>query len=161
MRVLWLQDWQPPAVRRHLDLEPMAGPQAWVDRLAAVLCRRPGVELSIAVPGERSFAPFEDGGVRYLCVPVAGPRTRTGRIVTGWTHRLTSESALGAAAELVREAEPAIVHVHGTEGASGLLAGGSPPAPFVISLQGILRGVRAAVLRRPHSPRARAAGGEP
>ncbi len=34
--------------------------------------------------------------------PSRVPRTRTGRIAAGWTHRLTSESALGAAAALVR-----------------------------------------------------------
>ena len=139
MRVLWFTDWQPQPVRRRLGLPDFPGPQAWVDALAQLLKAQAGVDLAIATPGERPFAPFEEDGLLYLDVPGARPaRSRVARIARGWRHRLPPHESLAAAAALVREREPDIVHVHGTEGAFGLLATHLAPVPFVISLQGIL-----------------------
>jgi glycosyltransferase involved in cell wall biosynthesis len=140
MRILWFTDWQPPAVRRRLGLPDFPGPQAWVDALAACLRSQPGIELAIATPGQRPFAPFEEDGVLYLDVRGRRPaRTRVGRILDCWRHRLTSPETLSAAASLVRELQPDVVHVHGTEGGFGLLAPHLAPTPFVVSLQGILQ----------------------
>ena len=139
MRVLWFTDWQPPAVRRHLGLAPHPGPQAWVDRLAEMLAGQPVIELAIATPGAARFAPFEDDGIRYVDVPVHTPASRLARIAANWRHRLTPAAALAAAAGVVRDLRPDVVHVHGTEGAWGLLAPTMAPTPCVISLQGILQ----------------------
>ena len=73
VRILWFTEWQPPAVRRHLGLPAEPGPQAWVDSLATKLSGRPDVELTIATPGA-AFAPFTDGGVRFVGLPSASRR---------------------------------------------------------------------------------------
>ena len=137
VRVLWFTEWQPPALRRHLGLDQMPGPQAWVDSLARHLRDLPAVELTVAAPG---VAPgiFEEDGVRYAVVPLSTPRSRVERIAQNWRHRLTPAETLGAAASLVDHVRPDVVHVHGTEGGFGLLAGMRPAVPLVISLQGLL-----------------------
>lgn len=137
LRVLWFTDWQPHAVRRRLGLEPFPGPQAWVDSLAAALSAQPGMELAVAVPAATAFAPFDEDGVRYVHLYQPWPASRAGRVVRGWRHRLTPQVTLSAAARLVHDHRPDVVHVHGTENGFGLLASSSP-VPFVISLQGIL-----------------------
>jgi glycosyltransferase involved in cell wall biosynthesis len=144
MRVLWFTEWQPPAVLRHLGLDEMPGPQAWVDSLAAHLRERPGVELTIAAPGAAAPELFEADGVRYAVVPLPARRARIARIAQNWGHRLTPPGTLRAAASLVDRLRPDVVHVHGTEGGFGLLAGMRPDAPLVISLQGILQAYRGA-----------------
>lgn len=144
MRVLWFTEWQPPAVRRHLGLDDLPGPQAWVDNLAAQLRDRPGVELTIAAPGVAPPGIFEEGGVRYAVLPLPGQTSRLVRITENWRHRLTPPGTLRAAASLVDRLRPDVVHVHGTEGGLGLLAGMLPDSPLVISLQGILQAYRRA-----------------
>jgi len=139
MRVLWFTDSQPQAMRRRLGLPDRPGPQAWVDALAARLSMEPGLELAIATWGERPLQPFADGGIVYYVLPMPSASSRVGRIVADWQHDLPSVARLDAAVALVREIVPSIVHVHGTEGAFGLLAPMVTPTPCVISLQGILQ----------------------
>jgi glycosyltransferase involved in cell wall biosynthesis len=144
VRVLWFAEWQPPVVRRRLGQERLPGPQAWVDSLAAHLREQPGVDLTIAAPGDALPELFEEDGIRYAVVPLPGPSSRSGRIVRNWRHRLTPPVTLEAAGALVDHLRPDVVHVHGTEGGFGLLAGMRPAAPLVISLQGILSAYRQA-----------------
>ena len=139
MRALWFTEVMPQPVRRAVGLEDRPGPQGWVDSLAGVIGQMPGLELSIASATRRPFRPFAKDGVEYLGVPVPQPLTRSSRFVAGWRHRLAPDSVLDAAVGLVRERHPDIVHVHGTEGAFGLLAGRRAEPPCVVSLQGILR----------------------
>jgi glycosyltransferase involved in cell wall biosynthesis len=139
IRVLWLTDWQPAAVRRRLALPNFPGPQAWVDALAELLSRRHDVELAVAAPGPQAFEPFEEDGVLYLHLPRAVDPSRVARIIVGWQHRPTSAETLAAAQALVRARRPDLVHIHGTESAFGLLAQSMAPTPCVISLQGILQ----------------------
>jgi glycosyltransferase involved in cell wall biosynthesis len=134
-------------MRRHLGLDEMPGPQAWVDSLAARLRERPEVELTIAAPGAPPARIFVEAGVRYAVVPLDAPTSRGGRIAHNWRHRLTPHETLSAAAHLVDHVRPDIVHVHGTEGGFGLLAAARPSAPLVISLQGILAAYRRAYFR--------------
>jgi glycosyltransferase involved in cell wall biosynthesis len=139
MRILWLTDWQPQAVRRRLGRPEFPGPQAWVDALAVLLSRRQEVELAVATPSSQTFEPFEEEGVLYLHVPHAIRSSRAARIAVNWQHRLAPAETLAAAAALVRARRPDIVHVHGTESAFGLLAPSMCSTPCVISLQGILQ----------------------
>ena len=115
-----------------------------MDSLAAQLRDRPGVELTIAAPGAAPPGIFEEGGVRYAVLPLPVQGSRLVRIAENWRHRLTPRETLRAAASLVGRLRPDVVHVHGTEGGLGLLAGMLPDAPLVISLQGILQAYRRA-----------------
>jgi len=139
LRVVWCVDTQPRAVRRALGLGERPGPQAWVASLAERLGRRADVELSVVTWGARRLAPFVDDGVVYRVVPVPEAPTRAARTLDAWRHRLVPEASLAEAAAVVRGLAADMVHVHGTEGAFGLLAGLVAPAPCVVSLQGILQ----------------------
>jgi glycosyltransferase involved in cell wall biosynthesis len=134
-------------MRRHLGLDEMPGPQAWVDSLAAPPRPRPEVELTIAAPGATPARVFDEAGIRYAVVPLGAPSSRGGRIAHNWRHRLTPRETLNAAAHLIDRMHPDIVHVHGTEGGFGLLATTRPSVPLVISLQGILSAYRRAYFR--------------
>jgi glycosyltransferase involved in cell wall biosynthesis len=139
VRALWFTEVMPRPVRRAVGLEDWPGPQAWVDSLAGALSEAPDLELAIATTARRPFRPFQKDGIEYFGIPVPEPHSRRSRIVAGWRHRLAPDSVLDAAVELVREQRPDIVHVHGTEGAFGPLAGRLAEPPCVVSLQGILQ----------------------
>ena len=139
MRALWFTDVMPQPVRRAVGLGDRPGPQGWVDSLARALSETPGLELAMATTTRQPFPPFEKDGVEYLGVPLSQPSSPGSRVVAGWRHRLAPDSVLDAAVDLVCEQRPDIVHVHGTEGAFGMLAGRLTEPPCVVSLQGILQ----------------------
>ncbi len=138
MRVLWFTEVQPSAVREHLGLPRRPGPQAWVDGLAGALRDRTELDLAIASPGVEPYASFSRERIHYVNVPLEMTTSRLRRIARAWRHQLTPTAVLASARALVMEMRPDIVHVHGTEGGFGLLAGAVPQVPCVISLQGIL-----------------------
>jgi len=138
MKVLWFADHWPSAVKRRLGLLKNPGPQGWVDALADRLRLEPGFSLAVATTCERSLQPFEEEGVTYYVLHQPTPSSRAGRIADNWRHR-SSTRTLGEAAALVGRLAPDLVHIHGTEGASGLLAPVVAPTPCVISMQGILQ----------------------
>jgi len=139
MKVLWFADYPPLAVRRRLGLAHNPGPQAWVDALADRLRHEPLVELSIATHGATRLPSFEDERITYHVLEQPPQPSRLRGIVVNWRHRLPPAAALREAVALVQKLAPDLVHVHGTEGASGLLAPRVSPTPCVISIQGILR----------------------
>jgi glycosyltransferase involved in cell wall biosynthesis len=138
MKVLWFADHWPAAVQRRLGLLKNPGPQGWVDALADRLRLEPGFSLVVATTCERSLPPFEEEGVTYYVLHRPTPSSRVARIADDWRHSLQT-GTLGEAAALVRRLAPDLVHVHGTEGASGLLAPVVAPTPCVISMQGIIQ----------------------
>ena len=139
MRVLWFTDHQPSAVRRRLGLSENPGPQAWVDALAERLSHEPGLELFIATSGVTAVPAFEDGGTTYHVLGRPTQASRLLRIASNWRHGLAPAPPLHEALALVQDIAPDLVHVHGTEGPSGLIAPFVAPIPCVISMQGILQ----------------------
>lgn len=137
MRILWFTDYQSPAVRRRLGAPDNPGPQAWVEALAERLAPAPGVELAVATAAERSLPPFEEAGVAYHVLGRRVYASRVSRAAAGWRHRPPAPP-LHEALALIRDLSPDLIHVHGTEGAWGLLAPLVAPIPCIISLQGIL-----------------------
>jgi len=139
VRVLWFMDGQPQAVRRHVGLGDNPGPFSWLELLAAELGSRSAASLTVAAAGPRSFAPFEENGIRYLSILRPGATSRRGRLAMGWTHRTDDAPVLATALRTVREEAPDVVHVHGTEGPFGLLTRLTGRTPVAVSLQGLLQ----------------------
>lgn len=136
MRVLWFLDSEPPAVRTRLGAAPLHE-ISWHGGLADVLSRDGSVELTIACHASRAFAPFEAEGVRYHEIGADHARTGPQRVVERWRGLRSASVDLEKCRALVRAVRPAVVHVHGTESALGLLAESSE-APVVVSIQGLL-----------------------
>lgn len=136
MRVLWFLDSEPPMVRRRLGKAGL-NEASWHGGLAEALSRSGDVELVVACHASAPFAPFEADGVHYHEIGADHARTGAERVVERWRGLRSPTVDLEKCRALVREVRPAVVHVHGTESALGLLAERSE-APVVVSIQGLL-----------------------
>ncbi len=137
MRVLWFTLVMPPAVSTRLRLDESVGPASWVESMRHALSGRDDLELAIASPCPTWFRPFSTDGVVYYPLPAPEARTRVGGLASRWLSSFVLKDTGQACNHVMRDFEPDVVHVHGTENPFGLLAQAGP-APVVISLQGLL-----------------------
>lgn len=136
MRVLWFTNIPLPAVYRRLSL-PIPGGGGWMEGLRRQLGGQGTLELGVAAVSQQPFAPFDEDGVRYLCLEGAVQRGGVDGVVDRWRHASDDSAAVAAAMSVVDSFTPDLVHVHGTEGPAGLL-GEVANVPLLVSLQGLL-----------------------
>jgi glycosyltransferase involved in cell wall biosynthesis len=113
------------------------GPMSWAESLRGALTDLPGLKLGIVSTAPVPCRPFEEDGITYHAVP--GPRS-VGRWESArkrWSHPSVLKQDFAPAIAALRSFGPDVVHVHGTEGPFGMLAGISS-VPCVVSLQGLL-----------------------
>ena len=137
MRVLWFTNIELPAVARRLSGQArLAG--GWMEGLRLALQGQESLELGVAATGRTPFEPFDEDGCPLL--QPTGPRrpsTASGRSRGQWKHGVSDGPALGQRPVVVDGFQPDLIHVHGSEGPMGLLAG-MVEQPVLLSLQGIL-----------------------
>jgi glycosyltransferase involved in cell wall biosynthesis len=136
MRVLWFLDSEPPMVRQRLGKTGL-NEASWHGGLAEALSRSGAVELVVGCHASEPFAPFNAEGVHYHEIGADHARTGAERVVERWRGLRSPSVDLEKCRALVHETRPAVVHVHGTESALGLLAQHSE-APVITSIQGLL-----------------------
>jgi glycosyltransferase involved in cell wall biosynthesis len=137
VRVLWFTTVIPQAVARHLGMDGGEGQGSWIESLEHEITERGQLELAVATPCREKYAPFTSNGVTYHGLPVVEARTRIARAVSEWRGSFVLPDMNAACAEVVRDFEPDLIHVHGTENPFGLLTPHTR-VPVVISLQGLL-----------------------
>lgn len=129
MRVLWFVNGAVPAVlERHGQTNRGSG--YWITTLLEYVTQTPGIQVEVATADPRfPDEQFEADGVRYL---VIGQRS--------WQPFFTAQKGnLEKCVEIVRERNPDLVHIHGSERFFGLMAARKLiDVPSVISLQGFL-----------------------
>jgi len=137
LRVLWCVDVPPQPLAMKTGQAVSCGPMSWAESLRGALVQLPGLKLGIVSTAPVPCRPFEEEGIAYYAVP--GPRTegRWKSVLQRWSHPSVLEHDMAPALAALRSFAPDVVHVHGTEGPFGLLAGMSS-VPCVISLQGLL-----------------------
>jgi len=101
------------------------------------LAGRDDLDLAVASPCPESFVPFVADGVSYHGMPLEKAKTRVGGVVSRWRECFVLPDMSQACIDVVRDVEPDIIHVHGTENPFGLI-GPHIRTPVVISLQGLL-----------------------
>jgi glycosyltransferase involved in cell wall biosynthesis len=129
MRVLWFTNGPMPAFYRRRGYET-GGSGYWMSSLLENLALVNGVHVDVAaaVPGQADDQ-FVDNGVGHYVI--GQPK---------WESIFSCRQRdLTRCVEIVRETQPDIIHIHGTERLYGLMtARNLITAPCVISLQGLL-----------------------
>src|SRR5882724_2493605 len=129
MRILWFTNDPLPVAHKRRGPVPL-GTGGWMPSLLEHLVRVPGIQVEVAtahqgVPDDQ----FQDDGVEYF---VMGQR----KYQPFFTH---TRRDLERCVDLVRQRNPDLIHIHGTERYFGLLpARKMISTPCVISLQGLL-----------------------
>ena len=128
MRVMWFTSKPMPALARRLGIDPR-GSGHWISSLLEAVKVLPELELAVVTTHSgRSDLHFREDNVDYFLVRVAR-RLR----------HFQWKEPLRRCAELARQWQPDLIHVHGSETMFGLLATeGMAPCPVVVSLQGLL-----------------------
>ena len=129
MRILWFTNDLEPGIARALGMHASVS-GGWMWALAERLCTRKDtvVALATAVPGVMKNRLQQESIAQYL-IP-----QRNGQHAFAHT-----EADLKQAVDIVRDFQPDVIHVHGTERFYGLLRQTlDPKIPIVISIQGLL-----------------------
>ncbi len=130
MKVLWLTSSPMPdhAVILGQTPSPRGG---WIPALAQALVADGRVELAVAT----NLQGVQEGsvtvnGIRYYTIPQPGGKINARRLPT---------SLINGYQRVVKDFQPQVLHIHGTEHFQGLLTGrGYLTTPTVISIQGII-----------------------
>ncbi len=144
MRVLWFVHVGVAAMRKRLG-SAASESGSWVDPLLRALASRDELELGVcwAGPGIGKEAVFDEGGVRYFCLPCRPAEVR----LAGWHRqwpfggrmwRKAVDRVLRRCENAVASFKPDLIHIHGTERPYGLLAE-TTNVPVAISIQGVLQ----------------------
>lgn len=103
--------------------------------------RIPEISLNVAYFSEKKEPPFEFEGVRYY--PISGNILNANKGVNRIIERFLpnerkDQNVLPLMLDVVKQSQPNIIHVHGTEGTFGLISEYVKDIPIVFSIQGMI-----------------------
>lgn len=136
MKVLWFSLSPCGSLRRNKVQRVIQG---WMISLEDELKKRPDIELSVAFFAEQKEEPFVFDGVRYY--PMYHPKASTGigRVLDRFKSvEATDRKLLPMMLDVVRNANPDLIHIHGTEERFGLIQDEVKEVPIVFSIQGLI-----------------------
>lgn len=138
MKVLWFSGVQLPAVTGQ-DLN-RAG---WQEGLRRELNRYfPEIKLGIASFGAENLQTITIENTTYFNIHrEPQPEIKWRRLLNNWRHHQVKQEELDRCLDIVREFNPDLIFIFGTENPFGLLVD-QFPVPAIISLQAILNGVK-------------------
>jgi len=133
MKVLWFTN-TPSLAAAHLNQAIIGG--GWISALEKMVACREGVELAVAFRyGEGKLEKFMDGHTAYYSIPYAKGKIRN--LIHRHFNVIKDDELVNHCLDVVKDFEPDIINIFGTEDAWGLIAN-RINIPVVIHLQGIL-----------------------
>jgi len=144
-KVLWFINKIPLVVARTAGMSSVLG--GWLDSYIEIVGDEAGIDLTVAFPDSTRCSPeARIGGVTFVGLPTGQPGSGLGRVIRRWQHNVAPADVLAAAAKLVRDVSPDLIHLHGSELCFGL-AVRDCGVPTVLSIQGSLTAIRSLYLR--------------
>jgi glycosyltransferase involved in cell wall biosynthesis len=134
LRVLWFAN-TPGLSANILTKDVMM--TGWISSLQTVVEDIPDCDLGYVFYCEGPMAPFEYGKTRYFPVQKLGNSKRK-RLMHRLAGRTEYDENVPNFLKIIKEFQPDIIHVHGTEAPFGLLLRHVIAIPVVVSIQGIL-----------------------
>jgi len=134
-RVLWFINKVPLAVGRTAGIPSVRG--GWLDSYIEIMAAVADIDLTVAFPDSTEHASsIRIGGVTFVGLPTGDTGSGLGGVIRRWRHNVAPPEVLTAAARLVREVDPALVHLHGADWTCYGLAVHDCGIPTVLSIQG-------------------------
>jgi len=138
MRVLWFTNTFMPDAAEHLGRFGLRGSGWWMSVLLDQLKRRAGMQLAVVTAGGQRDHNFTVDGVDYFVVRTPIRKTLLARLgcTAAWKP---SKAQIAKYAAIVRQWNPDVIHVHGTEKDYGLIkAWRLVGKPVAVSIQGLM-----------------------
>jgi glycosyltransferase involved in cell wall biosynthesis len=144
-RVLWFINKVPLTVARTVDMPSVRG--GWLDSFIEIVGSEPGIDLTVAFADPTGLVRASRiDGVSFVALPTGAPGSGLPGVIERWRHDVAPPAMLAAAAELIRDVAPDLIHLHGAELCFGLAARDCG-IPTVLSVQGSPTVVRQLYLR--------------
>jgi glycosyltransferase involved in cell wall biosynthesis len=138
MRILWFTNTLMPDACKALGQTGARGSGWWMSALLERLKLRSDLSLAVVTVTGFKDAHLTVDGVDYFVIRQSLRGAVLGRLRHPWAGR-PSAAQIGHYAEIVKQWNPDVVHVHGTERDYGLVkAFGLIDTPVVVSIQGLL-----------------------
>ena len=138
MKVLWFSLSPCGSVRKSNVKQVI---QVWMISLEDVLKQRHDIQLEVAFISNSQEVPYEYDGVKYypICGNILNVRNGINRIRERFlSQKVRDNKVLPLMLDVVRLSRPDIIHIHGTEGAFGLISEHITDIPIVFSIQGMI-----------------------
>lgn len=136
MRVLWFSLSPCGSLRRNQEQRVIQG---WMISLEDEVKKYPDIELSVAFFSETESEPYDFDGVRYYPMYLPKASSKIGRVIERYKSiKSVDKKMLPVMLDVVREVNPDIIHVHGTEERFGLIQNSVTNIPIVFSIQGLI-----------------------
>jgi len=133
LRVLWFAN-TPGLSQHHLNKTSGGG---WISSLQREVEGLPDVKLGFVFYSDDQLEPFTGGNTHYYPVRKLG-YSKKARLLNRITSKAEYEENLPHFLRIIKDFQPDIIHVHGTEFSFGLIVKHVHDIPIVISIQGNL-----------------------
>lgn len=135
MKVLWLASTPCGAFGKEGIVQG-----GWMISLEEEMKKSNDVSLEVAFICNKDIKSFIRDGVKYYPICIQKKRSRIGRVVDRFFEDLDKENekVIRKISQIIKESNPDIIHVHGTEGFLGLVYKLNVGVPVVYSIQGLL-----------------------
>lgn len=134
MKVLWFTN---TPSRASEIIQPTLYLGGWMSSLEEKLAEDDRIELAVCFYWDTDLRPFAYNGTKYFPVYRNGEGSQLGRLICRILHRNTDQKDILKLLNVIKEVNPDIIHIHGTEKNFGLIQNYTK-VPAVISVQGIL-----------------------
>lgn len=136
LKILWFSLSPCGSLRRSGSLHVI---QAWMISLEDEIKKRSDVKLSVAYFSDKKEAPFIYDGVTYYPMHLPMWKGKVGRMLFRFRSiKKLDELLLPEMLDVVKSANPDLIHIHGTEERFGLIQQHVKDIPIVFSIQGLL-----------------------
>ena len=136
MKVLWFS-LSPCGSMRRKGGKPTNG--SWLIALEDALKKESGIELSVAYFTNEEKVPFTYDGVKYYPMYLPNDKNPVMRVIQRFSsEKRRDNKMLPIMLDVVRQSNPDLIHIHGTEGRFGLIQDYINDTPIVYSIQGLL-----------------------
>lgn len=136
MKVLWFSNNPCGSIRRFSHKVIRGG---WLISLEDEIKQHPDIELSISFFSSVKESPYEYDGVRYYPIYQPKAKTKIGRILERFRSiESIDKEKLPTMLNVVKNIQPDLIHIHGTEESFGLILKEILDIPIVISIQGLI-----------------------
>lgn len=136
MKILWFSLSPCGSLRRN-NAEYYV--QGWMQALEDELKRVPDIELSVAYFSEMKENPFLFENVRYFPMGEKRKGNPFSRLLDRWRpSESVDREKLEMMLDVIRQSQPDLIHIHGTEDAFGLVADVVKDIPIIFSIQGLI-----------------------
>jgi len=135
MKVLWFTD-SPSLASGFLNMERNI--TGWIESLQSEIVKIEGLELGVVFPlGNEKENRFEISNTKYFSYPYPKDEASIRGLWNRWNHKIEPESIVNYYLKIVKEFEPDVIQIFGTESSFGLIIPYTK-VPTIIHIQGNL-----------------------